>query len=203
MLTESSITICTEENGDKIIAIAVPRAERALRPVYINNNPYTGTFRRNFEGDYHCAKREVVNAMIRDAAEEACDSRIVEDFSINELNQETIVSYRRSHKLYSPGHPWEKLPDDQYLVMIGAAVRKAGKILPTAAGLLMFGNEYQIVREFPEYFLDYRAYDHTSDNDWIGRIYSTVGISLISSTGSLKGFSRGSRFHSSLRCIIM
>ena len=39
----------------------------------------------------------------------------------------------------------------------------------------MFGNEYQIVREFPEYFLDYRAYDHASDNDWIDRIYSTTG----------------------------
>ena len=38
LLTEGSITICTEENGDKIIAIEVPRAERALRPVYINNN---------------------------------------------------------------------------------------------------------------------------------------------------------------------
>ena len=174
LLTESSITICTEENGDKIIAIEVPRAERALRPVYINNNPYTGTFRRNFDGDYHCTKREV-NAMIRDAVEESCDSRIVEEFSINELNQETIASYRRRHKLYSPGHPWEKLPDDQYLVMIGAAARKEGKILPTAAGLLMFGNEYQIVREFPEYFLDYRAYDHASDNDWIDRIYSTTG----------------------------
>ena len=74
LLTENSITIYTEGNGDKIIAIEVPRAERALRPVYINNNPYTGTFRRNFEGDYHCTKREV-NAMIRDAVEEAFDGK--------------------------------------------------------------------------------------------------------------------------------
>ena len=27
---------------------------------------------------------------------------------------------------------------------------------PTAAGMLMFGNEYDIIRYFPEYFLDYR-----------------------------------------------
>ena len=174
LLTDNSITTYTEENGDEIIAIEIPRAERSLRPVYINNDFFGGTFRRNFDGDYHCTKREV-NAMNRDASEETLDMKIIEDISIGELNQETIDSYRRRHRLYSPGHPWEKLPDDQYLVMLGAAARKNGVIYPTTAGLLMFGNEYQIVREFPEYFLDYREYDLSSENDWIDRVYSSTG----------------------------
>ena len=33
---------------------------------------------------------------------------------------------------------------------------ETGKVHPTAAGLLMFGYEYEIVREFPLYFLDYQ-----------------------------------------------
>lgn len=60
--------------------------------------------------------------------------------------------------------------------MLGAATKDSnGAIRPTAAGLFMFGNEYQIVREYPEYFLDYREYDSTSAIDWIDRVYSTTG----------------------------
>ena len=42
---------------------------------------------------------------------------------------------------------------------------------PTAAGLLMFGTELRITREYPEYFLDYR--EHMEPNiRWTDRIYS-------------------------------
>lgn len=174
LLTENSVKTHTLDDGSFVVSIEVPRAERSLRPVYINGNVYEGSYRRNGDGDYHCSKREI-NQMIRDAAEATPDMKIIEEFSIEELNQDTIRAYRRRHQLYSPHHPWEELPNDQYLVMIGAAARKEGKILPTAAGLLMFGCEYQIIRVFPEYFLDYREYDSTSGNDWIDRIYSTAG----------------------------
>jgi predicted HTH transcriptional regulator len=45
---------------------------------------------------------------------------------------------------------------------------------PTAAGLLMFGYEYEIVKEFPNYFLDYqeRMDEYTR---WTDRIVSTSG----------------------------
>ena len=56
-----------------------------------------------------------------------------------------------------------------------------GKLHPTTAGLLMFGEEYHIVREFPEYFLDYREMlDPTirwtdrlqsSSGDWSGNVF--------------------------------
>lgn len=38
-------------DGKPVIAVHVPRAEYNLRPVYINNNPMRGTYRRNHEGD--------------------------------------------------------------------------------------------------------------------------------------------------------
>ena len=163
LLTDNSITTYTETNGDEIIAIEVPHAERSERPVYINDNPMKGTFRRNLEGDYHCTKREI-NAMIRDNSEKTMDTKIIDDLLWTDLNQESIQSYRRRHMIISPKHPWEKLPDDQYLVMIGAAARTESGVRPTAAGLLMFGDDYHIVREFPEYFLDYRLYDFTSES---------------------------------------
>lgn len=46
-----------------VVVIHVPRANYDQKPIYIKGNPYTGTYKRNFEGDYRCDK-ETVNAMI-------------------------------------------------------------------------------------------------------------------------------------------
>ena len=41
----------------------------------------------------------------------------------------------------------------------------------------MFGHEYEIVREFPHYFLDYQEHDRsaTEDERWTDRIVSSLG----------------------------
>lgn len=44
----------------------------------------------------------------------------------------------------------------------------------TAAGLLMFANEYDIVRQFPDFFLDYRA-ELDPGNRWTDRVQSSAG----------------------------
>lgn len=67
---------------------------------------------------------------------------------------------------------------EDFLHRIGAMARDAdGKLRPTAAGLLMFGHEYEIVREFPHYFLDYQEHDRsaTEDERWTDRFVSSSG----------------------------
>ena len=54
--------------GDRIIVIEVPRAQCCYKPVFIDGNPVSGTYRRNGEGDYHCTEEEM-RAMYRDVAE--------------------------------------------------------------------------------------------------------------------------------------
>lgn len=46
-----------EVDGDHIVVINVPRAERSYKPVYVDGNPLC-TYRRNGEGDYRCTKEE-------------------------------------------------------------------------------------------------------------------------------------------------
>ena len=58
--------------GAQLIVIDVPRADRHLRPVYVNGNPMTGTYRRDHKGDYRCAASEIY-AMYRDAFEESIE----------------------------------------------------------------------------------------------------------------------------------
>lgn len=58
ILTEEHVQI-HEVDGKHIIAITVPRAEARHRPIYIENDLYRGTYRRNGEGDYRCTKEEI------------------------------------------------------------------------------------------------------------------------------------------------
>lgn len=163
------------KDGNVILVITVPRARRDKRPVYINNDLWNGTFRRNWEGDYHCSTSEI-RAMLRDEPEETMDMRILEDFTLKDLCKESVQGYRNYHSTVHPGHVWEKLPLEEYLIRIGAAdyLPRDSVLHPTAAGLLMFGEEYRIVRYFPEYFLDYReVLDPTFR--WTNRIHSSSG----------------------------
>ena len=65
ILTHSDVKIETVE-GKRIVAITVPRADRRQRPVYIDGNPFTGSYHRSGEGDCRCSRDEVL-AMLRDA----------------------------------------------------------------------------------------------------------------------------------------
>lgn len=174
LLTEKDVEFC-EIDGDVIMIIHVPMAKREQKPVYINNDLMGGTFRRNGEGDYHCTP-EQVKAMLRDQTEETTDMTILEDVSLEELNQETIQGYRNRHRTLKEGHPFGKLNDPEYLRCIGAAAvsRHDRKLHPTAAGMLMFGDEYNIVRHFPEYFLDYREMLDPALR-WTDRLQSSSG----------------------------
>lgn len=171
-----------EENNSVIMVIHVPKAKREQKPVYINGDIFNGTFRRNWEGDYHCGRSEVL-AMLRDQPEETADMKILEDVPLDVLNTETVHAYRNRHMAYRREHVWERLNDGEYLERIGAAkmYAKDRTLHPTAAGLLMFGEEYKISYEFPEYFLDYReVLDPTirwtdrlqsSSGDWTGNLF--------------------------------
>ena len=44
---------------NSIVAIFVPKAPVQEQPVYIGEDPYTGTYYRRGEGDYRCPRREV------------------------------------------------------------------------------------------------------------------------------------------------
>ncbi len=158
-------------DGKDLILIEVPRADRRLRPIYVNGNPVTGTYRRDHKGDYRCASNEI-QAMYRDASDESVDTRIHENLTVDDLYAETIGSYRRSCELHHSAHAWADLPDDEFLCRTGAAkVGSDGKVHPTSAGLLMFGEEWRIMAEFPHYFLDYRQ-ELGTDERWQGRITS-------------------------------
>lgn len=162
-------------DGMDIVVIEVPRADRHDKPVYIGNDCFSGSFRRNFEGDYRCTKSEVKN-MLRDQADITQDSKILTNMSLDAFDKESIRRYRIRFSNLKPNHVWNPLDQEEFLYKIGAIKRSTedSKEYPTVAGLLMFGEESAITEEFPEYFLDYREkYDKT--NRWTDRVSSNTG----------------------------
>lgn len=163
-----------EVQGNHIIAIEIPRANRKDKPVYIGVDPFSGTYRRNGEGDYHCTKDEVRN-MMRDQADISQDLRVLEHMSLEVFDYDSIKRYRIRMMNLRPGHVWESFDNIDFLQKLGATDRgEDGKPHPTIAGLLMFGFEYEIVKEFPNYFLDYRE-KMDSQIRWTDRIISSSG----------------------------
>ena len=176
ILSERNVQI-VESGGNRIVVVEVPRADRHDKPVYVGADPFAGSYRRNGEGDYRCTKDEV-RAMMRDQADISQDARVMDTMTTDVFDMDTIRRYRQRMDNLRLGHVWSDLAVEDFLHRIGAMARDtSGKLRPTAAGLLMFGHEYEIVREFPHYFLDYQEHDRaaTEDERWTDRIVSSSG----------------------------
>jgi predicted HTH transcriptional regulator len=173
ILSDKDVSIL-EIDGVRIIQINVPRADRHDRPVYFGPEPFKGSYRRNGEGDYHCRADEVRN-MYRDQSDISMDTRTVSELGMDAFDMESVSGYRRRLELSKPNHVWLKLSDEHFLIKLGAADYGDDKKLhPTGAGILMFGEEYRIVREFTGYFLDYREVEPGQER-WVNRFVSSSG----------------------------
>ncbi|MEN8264614.1 MAG: RNA-binding domain-containing protein [Nitrospirota bacterium] len=168
----------------KVLVIRVPRGSRQQRPVFINGNPLTGTFKRNYEGDYRCTEAEV-RQMLRDASDEPQDSLILEGFDFSDLDPESLSAYRNRFASRDPGHPFLALNDLDFLERLGGLRRdrKTAEEGLTLAGLLMFGQERSILDAFPHYHLDYQeqlssdpekrwTYRLTIDGTWVPNLFN-------------------------------
>ena len=124
ILTDSMAYVDTVE-GKEVIVIHVPRAERTTRPVYVGADPRTGTYRRNFEGDYHCSLEEV-SLMIRDSALVTDDNKLLTDLDVTVFCPDTVKSYRNIFKLIRQQHLWNQEDDTMFLRRIGAVSRRQG-----------------------------------------------------------------------------
>ena len=150
VLSDNDVVIRHTSQGD-VISIDIPRAARDCIPVYVGQNPMTGSYRRNGDGDYLCDE-ETVRAMLRDSDLLPLDRTIVEGMGADALNADSVASYRRQFKNRRPGHPWVGLSDEDFLLRIEALRLDGSQVRPTRAGLLMFGEAWRITSEFPLLF---------------------------------------------------
>ncbi|MCM1557197.1 MAG: putative DNA binding domain-containing protein [Anaeroplasma bactoclasticum] len=197
LLSDKNVKV-EQVDSSYILVIEIPMALYYQKPIYINNNLFDGTYRRNNDGDYHCSRTEII-AMLRDQ-EKAVDYRVLKGVPLREdiFNKGTIHSFREQLKFKKPNHIWNNLSEDEFLKTVGAVGFDENNILhPTLFGFLFFGNDYYITSYLPEYFLDYQEHltldpairytdRFVSDNgewsgnlfDFFNRVYAKISIDL-------------------------
>lgn len=110
--------------------------------------------------------------MIRDSSVETADMTVLDELEIADLDADSIRRYRILFDNLRPEHSWSRLPDEAFLVKIGAAKKlRDGSVHPTLAGLVCFGEFSTIGNFLPNFFLDYREH-YRSDIRWTDRICS-------------------------------
>ena len=107
--------------GKNLLLIYVPRATRIQRPIYRTRNPFGGhTFKRNHEGDYKCTDAEVKRLIADSDENHPRDSRILCNYSIEDIDKETLTQYRQLFANLKPSHPWLSLNDLEFLTKLEA-----------------------------------------------------------------------------------
>ena len=80
ILNDDCVEIMKVENR-MLLIVNVPNANRKDKPIYINNNPITGTYKRYHDGDYRCNKKEI-QVLFSESTEESKDEIILNEFNI-------------------------------------------------------------------------------------------------------------------------
>ena len=182
ILVDSDVEVI-ETNGVPLVCIHVPQADWRIKPIYLNGNVYKGTYRRNHEGDYHCAERQV-RAMIRDSFEEGNDGMLLEHYDLNDIDLDTLHRYRTLFQFRNDGHVWNDVDDKTFLKNLGGYIvdRATGKEGLSMAGLMMFGKGLSIQERFANFRMDYLDFCNligderysdrlTYDGRWENNIY--------------------------------
>lgn len=144
-----------------LLLFSVPQAPRTLKPVYAGMDLFGKTYRREGSQNLACTAAEV-RQMLFDASDTppSEDSRILEGYSLGDLDPETLRSFRQAFEGLHRGHPWNAEGDLEFLEHVGAYRKGRATSAEgfTVAGLLMFGKTMSITGQEcrPYFFPDYR-----------------------------------------------
>lgn len=171
ILIEEDVDI-VEYEGHSLLVINIPQVDYRQRPIYINGNMMNGSFKRNYEGDYHCIEDDV-KAMIRDANDSGNDSVLMENYTMDDIDANTLAAYRNRFRTANMDHVWNDYSDKDFLLNMGGYIidRNTHREGLTLAGLLMFGKGLSIRERFDNIRMDYIDMTNLQpDSRWSDRL---------------------------------
>lgn len=144
-------------DSNAVLAFHIPVS--ANKPVYFGNN-LNNTFVRIGSGDQRATDIEI-DILMREKTFGMKSEMEVEGTGFNDLNTQSLHTYRRRIKDYNPDFRYNDLDDEQFCLRTGIISR--GKL--TYGGLLMLGKG-EIVQKFvPHFWIDYIEIPGTTYSD--------------------------------------
>lgn len=150
-----------EIDGKHVFAFHVPEASRADKPVYLKGDPRQSYVRRG-AGDEQCTQSEL-ERFLRDAAQERYDGMALPDIPVDRcFDLATVEWYQAQFARRNPEHP-EIADPIGFLLNWNFIVEQGGQMLPTRAGVLLFGDGRYVRQILPRPVLDYQRIDTPFD----------------------------------------
>jgi ATP-dependent DNA helicase RecG len=151
-------------DGKHVFAFHVPELPRSEKPVYLKGDPRQSYVRRG-AGDEQCIPGEL-ERFLRDAAQIRYDGAVLADIPADRcFDKSTVNWYQEQFFRRNPEHG-EITDPVEFLLNWNFAVEQDESILPTRAGVLLFGVDRYVRQILPRPVLDYQridtAFDHWS-----------------------------------------
>jgi len=142
-------------DGRALVAAFVPEASPHEKPVYIKKSGlHHGTFRRVGSTDQRCTEEDL-RVLFRAGDTTAYEDTLVLDATVDELDPGIIASYRRQLLDANPATELRDASPLELVQAVGGARHEAGRLVPTVAGVFLFGSRLLLRRLFPQHRVDY------------------------------------------------
>jgi len=174
-----------------VIVFYVPEAQRNEKPVYLDGNPRKAYVRRGGRDDT-CTGDELIRFM-RDAADTRYDGDLLPDFNVERcFDDSTVLWYRQRHSERNPGR-YEQLSNIEFLQQMACVAEKQNQLIPTRAGILVFGTDAAFRQILKRPIVDFQVYrepkaDYSAEVRWADRMTPVPEENLLKTWQALVGF---------------
>lgn len=174
-----------------VIVFYVPEAQRNEKPVFLDGNPKKSYIRRGGRDDT-CTGDELIRFM-RDAADTRYDGDVLSDFNVERcFDESTVRWYRQRHSERNPGR-YDQLSDIDFLQQMACVAEKQNQLIPTRAGILVFGTDAAFRQTLKRPVVDFQVYrepkeSYSADVRWADRMTPVPEENLIKTWQALITF---------------
>lgn len=150
------VDIRQEHLEDKtVLVVFVPEAQPGEKPVYFKNQGLPrGAFRRIGPTDQRCTEDDLL-VFYEGRGNETYDYSVVRDATLEDIDPDAIADYRKARTEANPDAEELRWSDTELLQALGCVRLSHDKLVPTVAGLLLFGKTIALRRFFPMMRVDY------------------------------------------------
>jgi ATP-dependent DNA helicase RecG len=142
-------------SGKTVLVVQVPEAQPHEKPVYFRNKGLPrGAFRRFGPTDAVCTDDDL-QVLFQGRDHRSFDEGAVEECVVEDLDTAAIAEYRRARAEANPNAPELGYSDEELLLSLSCVARRPQRLVPTIAGVLLFGKRSTIRRVFSLMRLDY------------------------------------------------
>lgn len=152
-----------EIEGKHLLAFYIPESPRNEKPIYLKGDPRQSYIRRG-AGDEQCTQSEL-ERFLRDASLLRYDSEPASEIPVDSFfDENTVRWYQAQFFRRNPEH--DEIEDPiEFLLNWNYIIEQDKHMLPTRAGVLLFGKDRFVRQLLPRPVLDYQRID-TSFEQW-------------------------------------